>query len=445
MGNCSLYIHIPFCASFCDYCDFYSVRLPSDSKTADRLINAYIDALLAEGERLVQKFGAAINTTGAAINTPGAAIHTAGAVPVPSVYIGGGTPSMLGAAGIGRLLRGLAAVLPSTPRQKPPEFTVEANPESADGAFLGACRDNGVNRISLGVQSFCDHSRRLVHRGGEAARIPERLRLVSEIFGGNFSADLIAGLPAQDEAALLGDIEKLLSYHPAHVSLYSLTVEEGTPLAEARTAGGHCGGVACGGTELLPPAGSFAGSSADETDRLWIAGRDALEQAGYGQYEVSNFALPGKRSTHNIRYWRMENWLGLGAAASGSIFDDEAGTGRRFTYPADIGPWVNRKPGEAIPVDAEELDRLTLMKETFLMGFRYIEGPDPALFEKRFGVTIERALPETLAKWQGRGLLQAEKIALSKEGLLLLDPFLIDAFGELERREAGPAGKSPGN
>ncbi|GHV93191.1 coproporphyrinogen III oxidase [Spirochaetia bacterium] len=401
MGNCSLYIHIPFCVSFCDYCDFYSVWLPADSKTADRLINTYIDTLLAEGERLLQKFGAAVNT--------------AGLISVPSVYIGGGTPSVLGAAGIGRLLRGLAALLPSTPQQKPLEFTVEANPESADRAFLAACREGGVNRISLGVQSFCDASRRLVHRSGDAALIPERLRLVSEIFEGNFSADLIAGLPAQNEAALMGDIEKLLSYQPAHVSLYALTVEEGTPLAEARAAGGHCGG-----------------SSADEADRIWIAGRDALEQAGYGQYEVSNFALPGKRSAHNIRYWRMENWLGLGAAASGSIFDDEAGTGRRFTYAADAGPWVNPEAGEAIPVDVEELDRLTLMKETFLMGFRYIEGPDPALFKKRFGLTIERALPETLAKWRGRGLLQAEKIALTKEGLLFLDPFLIDAFGEAE-------------
>ena len=128
----------------------------------------------------------------------------------------------------------------------------------------------------------------------------------------------------------------------------------------------------------------------------------------------------------------MENWLGLGAAASGIIFDEDEGTGRRFTYPADTGPWLDRNSGALIPVDVEELDRPTLMKETFLMGFRYIEGLDPALFEKRFGITLERAIPRTLAKWRGRGLLQADKIALTKEGLLLLDPFLIDAFDEVE-------------
>ncbi|GHU15718.1 coproporphyrinogen III oxidase [Spirochaetia bacterium] len=400
-----MYIHIPFCASFCDYCDFYSVRMPSDRKTADRLINKYIDALLIEMERMIAEFGV---------------------TSVPSVYIGGGTPSMLGAAGIIRLLQGVAALLPPASWQIPAEFTVEANPESADGAFLAACRDNGVNRISLGVQSFCDASLRLVHRAGDAAPgvsmaalIPDRLKMVSEIFGGNFSADLIAGLPVQDETVLLRDIEKLLVYNPAHVSLYALTVEEGTPLFEAQTV-----------EKTGPGAGLLL--SADETDRLWIAGRDALEQAGYGQYEVSNFALPGKRSAHNIRYWRMENWLGLGAAASGSIFDDDEGTGRRFTYPADTGPWVNHKSGALILVETEKLDRLTLMKETFLMGFRYIEGPDPVLFEKRFGVTLEKAIPRTLVKWRGRGLLQAGKIALTKAGLLLLDPFLIDVFEEIE-------------
>jgi oxygen-independent coproporphyrinogen-3 oxidase len=366
-------------------------------------MNKYIDAVLIEMEKMISKFSV---------------------TSVPSVYIGGGTPSVLGAAGIGRLLRGIASLLPQTPRhlsqQKPIEFTVEANPESADGAFLAACRDGGVNRISLGVQSFCDASRRLVHRAGDASLIPERLALVSEVFGSNFSADLIAGLPAQGETVLLRDIEKLLVYKPAHVSLYALTAEEGTPLGEDRRF-----------KQILPPA--------DEADQLWIAGRDALEQAGYGQYEVSNFALPGKRSIHNIRYWRMENWLGLGAAASGTIIDDEAegvwipaGTGRRFTYPTDAGPWVDIKAEGPIPVDIEELDRLTLMKEIFLMGFRYVEGPDPALFEKRFGITLEAAIPRTLARWRGMGLLQTDRIALSKGGLLLLDPFLIDAFGEVE-------------
>jgi oxygen-independent coproporphyrinogen-3 oxidase len=430
MNEYSLYIHIPFCVSFCDYCDFYSVRLPVDNKTAGRnhplnlqiprasealrMINEYIDTLLAEGERLLQKFGV---------------------VRIPSVYIGGGTPSALGAAGIGRLLQGLAALLP----QAPAEFTVEANPESADEAFLGACRDGGVNRISLGVQSFCEDSRSLVHRSGDTALIPERLALVSEIFGNNFSADLITALPAQDEAILLGDIEKLLSYHPAHVSLYALTVEEGTPLFEAQSAGAARSVTAppsihTGPAPLLP--------SADEADRLWIAGRDALEQAGYGQYEVSNFALPGKGSAHNIRYWRMENWLGLGASSSGTIFDDDTGTARRFTYPADICPWVKPMGGEAVPIDVEELDSLILMKETFLMGFRCIEGPDPELFKKRFGLTLEAAIPQTLAKWRGRGLLQTDKTALTKEGLLLLDPFLIDAFREAEWREACPDSKS---
>jgi oxygen-independent coproporphyrinogen-3 oxidase len=307
---------------------------------------------------------------------------------------------------MGRLLEGLGALLP----EGVGEFTVEANPESADQAFLEACRRGGVTRISLGVQTFYEPSRRAVRRVGEGALLPERLRLVSDLFGDNFSADLITGLPFQDETIVSRDIEKLLSYGPGHISLYSLTPEPGTPLD----------------TKLLPPA--------DEADRLWILGRDLLEKAGYEQYEVSNFARRGKRCRHNIRYWRMESWLGLGPAASGTIIDDTTGTGRRYKANPDIDHWLAARASPSFFPGAEEeegLDSLTLMKETLLMGFRYIEGPDPALFRRRFGLTLEEAIPASLAKWRERGLLFKEKTALTSEGLLFLNNFLLETFEEL--------------
>ncbi|MDR1617575.1 MAG: coproporphyrinogen III oxidase family protein, partial [Treponema sp.] len=291
----SLYIHVPFCASLCDYCDFYSVP----AGPADRRFDPFIDTVLDDTEALIGG-------------------HGIGAV--PTVYIGGGTPSTLGAAGIRRLLGGLAALLPS----RPEECTVEANPESADGAFLRACREGGVNRISLGVQTFNGESRRALHRGGDPALLPERLLAAGEIFGGGLSLDLLTGLPAQDEGTLAADIEKVLSLRPGHVSLYSLTVEEGTPLASRLGAADPAALAEAG----LPPR--------DQADRLWLLGRDLLAAAGYGQYEVSNFALPGRRSLHNIRYWRMENWLGAGPAASGTVIDDETGAGRRWTAAADL-------------------------------------------------------------------------------------------------------------
>ncbi|MDR1353479.1 MAG: coproporphyrinogen III oxidase family protein, partial [Treponema sp.] len=278
----SLYIHVPFCAGFCDYCDFYSEALEND----DPRPSLYVERLLLDAELLFGKYNIGR---------------------VPTVYIGGGTPSALGASVIARLLKGINLLLPN----RPDEFTVEANPESSDEAFLAACGENGVSRLSAGVQSFNGRSRRAVHRRGGAGRLPRQLALIARYFPASFSADLLSGLPFQDEAALRRDIETTLAFRPAHVSLYSLALEEGTALAERVRAGGRRGGAG------LPPAG--------EADRLWLLGRDALERAGYAQYEVSNFSLPGKESRHNIRYWRMENWLALGPGASGTIINDRTG------------------------------------------------------------------------------------------------------------------------
>lgn len=372
----SLYLHIPFCAGSCDYCDFYSLPVRPGGPGLD----AFVDILLADVRDSLARF---------AVDR------------VPTLYVGGGTPSVLGAVRATRLLAGLRALLPAWPE----EVTLEANPESADGAFLRACREGGVSRISLGVQTFHEPSRRMVHRVGEGSLLPERLSLVSALFPGAFSADLISGLPGQNEQVLMRDIETLLAFNPAHVSLYALTADPKLPGS--------------------PPD--------DEADRLWLQGRDALEEAGYTQYEVSNFSRPGKRSRHNIRYWRMENWLGIGPAASGTVIDDRTGMGWRYTVKADAGayntPAFSKRDGG---VTVEFLDRLTLIKETFLMGFRYTEGPDRELFKIRFGAELETFIPRTLERWRKRGFLDGEKTALNRDGLLLLNLFLLEVFEELE-------------
>ncbi|GHV95115.1 coproporphyrinogen III oxidase [Spirochaetia bacterium] len=337
---------------------------------------------------------------------------------VPTVFVGGGTPSVLGASRMERLLGGLAALLA---RRGVGEFTVEANPESADEDFLRSCRDGGVNRISLGVQSFHEPSRRAVHRVGEGSLLSERLELVSRYFPGAFSVDLMAGLPFQNETILLCDIERVLAFEPAHISLYSLTVEPGTPL-ERNIAG-----------LSLPPG--------DEADAVWLAGRDALEAAGFEQYEVSNFARPGRQCAHNVRYWRMENWLGAGPAASGTVIAEGAASpfGRRYTYGADIAAYLSRHGSSA---HVEELDRDALIRESLLMGFRYREGPDPAIFRRRFSRSIEDYIPQTIARWRERGFFaacpgHAGNLAPSGEGLLFLDGFLRDAFAELGHSVSG--------
>ena len=376
----SLYIHVPFCAGACAYCDFYSVPVaplwPADSR-----LERFVHNLLADAGQLFDTFSPAA---------------------LPTLYIGGGTPSILGAAGIRRLLGGLLRLIA---RYCPPpaEITVEANPESADEAFLAAAREAGATRLSLGVQSFHGPSRRAVQRvGPDETLLHRQIGLAAGYFPAAFSADLISGLPFQTGQVLRDDIEALLSHKPVHVSLYALTLDPETPLARSHA---------------LP--------APDEADSLWLYGREALEKSGRRQYEVSNFCLDGCESRHNIRYWRMQNWLALGPAASGTVIDDETGTGFRYTIPPDIDARLAEKV-------TDTLDSLTLIKETFLMGFRYVEGPDEALFRRRFKRGIGEVIPQTLAAWQERGLLRKDKTALTREGLLLLDPFLLDAFKELD-------------
>ncbi|MDR2478271.1 MAG: radical SAM family heme chaperone HemW [Treponema sp.] len=394
-AECSLYIHIPFCAGACDYCDFFSVPVSA----ADGLLDNYTGILLGDITGQMRRFAVGR---------------------VPTVYIGGGTPSVLGAARMGRLLEGLSALLSGLDGQ-PEEFTVEANPESADEDFLRACREGGVNRISLGIQSFHELSRRAVRRIGEAALLDERLELVSRYFPGAFSADLMAGLPFQTEAVLLSDIDRLLAYKPAHVSLYSLTLERETVLAHRARRYGR--------TALSLPDTDRAGA-------LWLSGREALEKAGYAQYEVSSFAPPEKRCIHNIRYWRMESWLAAGPSASGTIINDETGTGCRYTWPPGIDAFFAAGRPSSGLVHVEQLDRSTLLKESLLMGFRYCGGPDAVLFRRRFGRDITGFIPQTIDRWRERGFFNAPGadggLAPSPQGLLFLDAFLRDAFAELE-------------
>ena len=388
----SLYIHIPFCAGSCTYCDFFSVPLNENTG----LVDAFTGAVLDDIEDQLALFNVD---------------------QVPTVYIGGGTPSMLGAARMERLLGGLQAILKPM-RTAPGEFTVEANPESADETFLQACRAGGVSRISLGVQTFHEPSRLAVHRTGNRSLLEKRIALAAELFPDAFSADLITGLPFQTPAVLENDIKQLLSFRPAHVSLYSLTLDPQTPLGEQA--------ARLGAASLSLPSG-------DDADDLWILGRDMLEATGLTQYEVSNFALPGKTCAHNIRYWRMESWLGAGPSASGTLID-ETGTGRRLSYQADIAAYLASPRPRIHSARIEKLTADDLIRESLLMGFRYCGGPDPLSFRQRFHCGIEDCIPQTITRWREKGFFETEdsvSFTPSKEGLLFLNSFLRDAFLEL--------------
>ncbi|MHB9296282.1 putative Heme chaperone HemW [Pillotina sp. SPG140] len=352
----SLYVHVPFCANICDYCDFYST-----------LNLNFIEPYLQRVQTDIQD-----------------QLHAYSIESIPTVFIGGGTPSILGPHGIERLLK-------SIPFEPDIEVTVEANPESLSYDFLSACHTNGVNRLSVGVQTLNERSLDAVHRI-RTGDILKKLALVQTVFPDSFSVDLMSGLPFQTVESLCADINTVCSFNPAHISLYALT------------------------QETQP-------DNTDYADELYCVGQELLRQS-YSQYEVSNFAKKGKRCMHNVRYWRMEPWLGVGPSASGTLIDDSTATGVRNSYKADIEAYIR---GEA-PLH-EPLDYLTLMKETVLMGFRYIDGVDTQLFSRRFKLTLEQCIPSTLERWKP----YMKDGALTSKGLLMLNRFLTEAFIELEQ------------
>jgi len=320
---------------------------------------------------------------------------------IPTIYIGGGTPSVLGAK-ISRLLNALKEI----PFFSPDEFTVEANPESITEEFLSLCRQGGVNRLSLGVQTFYEPSRHSVNRKGSAPFLENQLNLACKYFpdansGADLSLDLMTGLHLQDEKIIMEDITRISTHNPSHISLYSLTVEKNTPLEEKINA-----------KKMFLP-------NRDKTDSLWFFGRDMLMSEGYNHYEVSNFALDGKQCLHNTRYWQMKNWIGVGPSASGTMINEETTQARRFTYAQDVDAYI-KKP-LITSANCENIDKTTLLKDTLLMGFRCKEGPDRELFKKRFGCSLEECIPETLEKWK------------EKDIMLFLDSFLAEAFMEIER------------
>lgn len=267
-----LYLHIPFCRSKCDYCDFYSVA------GRDGRMDDYQKALLQH-----------IAETGPLTKNQ----------VVDSVYIGGGTPTWYGERRIRRLL---TAIKKHFKLSKDAEITLEANPDSVDLKSLHRLRRAGVNRLSLGMQSACCEELQAVHRPHTFEQVQQAVEAARKAKIGNLNLDLIYGLPGQGMESWKQSVEAALALEPEHLSCYGLTVEEGTPLARRVEQG-----------EVLP-------DDDEQAERyLWTVER--LGRAGYEQYEVSNFAKRGFQSRHNLKYWMGRPYVGLGASAHSDFGD----------------------------------------------------------------------------------------------------------------------------
>ena len=283
-----LYVHIPYCLQKCGYCDFFSK--PAASVPAE-----YVKAVARQVEYFAREFSV---------------------VEWKSVYIGGGTPSLLSAADLKFLCK---AIKTAAPLAANCEWTIEMNPGTISRELLEAASACGINRLSAGIQ--CKRQKVLDAIGRRASErdIEDAARLIKDFWPHEWSADLIAGLPFQTKGDIARDIDFIAQNGANHASLYSLTLEEGTPLAKKIERG-----------EL-----EYDEEAAED---LWLYGRDLLEERGFLQYEVSNFARPGFESKHNSAYWAQESYLGAGAGATGTIYGLPEGW--RYTNALDAAAYI---------------------------------------------------------------------------------------------------------
>jgi len=386
LGTLGVYLHIPFCERVCPYCDF--AVLPSKSFDIS-LEGRYVDALLREIELREAEFA-------------GYRLET--------IYFGGGTPSLLHADSIERLIEGVIERMPlaeSSPTEL--EVTLELNPGTAELERLGGFRGAGVNRLSIGVQSFHDP---FLKRLGRAHRVGQILPVLQEsrrVGFANMSLDLIFGIPGQSIAAWSRDLERACAFMPEHLSLYGLTVEPATPYAR---------GVA---------RGVLALPSEEDSAAMYALAQEELERAGFTGYEISNFAQPGFESRHNRRYWLRQPVVGLGMSAVSNGGGPIAWSPRwRSANPCDLHTYLERIEHGKLPI-AESVEILTEEQARFeavFLSLRRREGIDALDFEAEFGGSPYHFYGQTITRLVTAGLLEEIRVhalRLTRRGRLLSD------------------------
>ena len=388
MEKGGIYIHIPYCRNKCLYCDFYTggVRIADWER--------YVGSLLNELEQRREEI-------------PGE---------VATLYIGGGTPSLMPLREMERLVGGLRKYIPL---DRVGEFTIEVNPEDVDEEKAAAWKDLGIDRISMGIQSLQDNELCRIKRGHDSATAIKGIEILQRYFV-NISVDVMYGLPGQTLDSYKDTLEKILQYSPQHLSAYSLMLEEGTALTH------------------LVDTGKIILPDEDEWIRMFELTNEMLVGSRYLHYEVSNFAKPGFESRHNSSYWEGKPYLGLGAGAHSY----DGGFIRR-SNPNDIRGYVNyfggivnreelavgNTTGEKKRLYEEEILSEDELREEYIMtGMRLKRGVDLKGLEERFGSEAKKILLDRSSKYKERGLVKEEGnfLSLTKEGLILYNSVVSD-------------------
>ncbi|MDN5345509.1 MAG: hypothetical protein PWQ18_1623 [Clostridia bacterium] len=372
----ALYIHIPFCVRKCHYCDF--VSYPGQAP----------GVMAAYGRDLAKEM-ALVDTRW----QPG---------PAATVYLGGGTPTLLPGVELEAVL---GAVARTFGWQSGAEISMEANPGTVDTAKLQALRAAGVNRLSLGAQAFDDALLKAMGRIHRRQDIYQAYHLARRAGFNNINLDLIFGLPGQTLASWRATLKEALALQPEHMAVYSLQVEEGT----------FWGDLAAAGELALP---------GEELElAMYQAARERLAAAGYQQYEISNFARPGYECHHNLTYWLNHPYLGLGAAAASSW------QGRRWRNYDDLGQYRAALSAGLLPrAEIDTLTRHQQMAETMFMGLRLIAGVDLEAFRRRFGVDARVVYARELTRLYQVGLVEERggHLRLTEKGLPLANVVFVE-------------------
>ncbi|MBU5360356.1 radical SAM family heme chaperone HemW [Enterococcus raffinosus] len=361
----SAYIHIPFCEHICYYCDFNKVFLEGQP------VDEYIEALLKEA-RLALSQNPVEN--------------------MKTLYVGGGTPTSLNATQLDRLLSGLRQILPYNNG----EFTVEANPGDLTADKLNVMKNYGVNRLSMGVQTFDDRLLKKIGRKHTAQDVYDTIQLLEEKDFRNVTIDLIYALPGQSLESFRDTVIRALALDLPHYALYSLILENQTMFMNWVRRG-----------KMHLPEQELEAQMYAETI-------EAMEKAGRKQYEISNFAKPGFESQHNLVYWNNQNYFGLGAGASGYLGN------RRYKNRGPIQHYLKSLKNDQLPVLEEEiLTQKAQIEEEMFLGLRKILGVDKTVFENRFGLSMMDVYGEVIEKLKQQKLITEtnSRVCLSEEGL----------------------------
>ena len=368
--NVGIYIHIPFCKSRCIYCGFYST-------TNKELKERYVDALIREIHMRKDDF-ARLGTSLSPSSTS-------------TVYFGGGTPSSLSVCDIERIVGALESTFNGTPS----EVTLEMNPDDVTKDYIKAVRQMGINRISMGIQTFDDSRLQFIHRRHNASQAEKAVMTIREEGIHNVSIDLMFGFPNQTMDEWVTDIDKAIALHPTHISAYSLMYEEGTPLFRMLQKG-----------EI--------NQIDDETSlAMYTELINRLTANGYEHYEISNFAMPGYRSVHNSSYWHDTPYLGFGAAAHSYNKDT-----RSWNIP-DLKKYIESIESGVLPSESEVIDADTHYNDLITTALRTREGLNlddlPQKYREYALVNARKSISEHLLE------ATDSHIRLTREGLFVSD------------------------